>query len=193
MSEIQPISDREARARDLLLCNHRKRWEDATEAERQRELDGARREGYSDQVSDGSSDSTNAVAYVGTAMRGRLDDLSALVAIAAEEKVSTDGAELLGLDSDRLRESAEEALAEYPLIVESTRLFEIVLGTGGPDDRLILECDHDGMGTHLSDGYEIRRVLYRYSWSGSAEVELTGEDREIAEAFARRVVPELVE
>jgi hypothetical protein len=39
--------------------------------------------------------------------------------------------------------------------------------------------------------YEIRRILYRYSWSGSAELELVGEDRRVAESFARRVVPEL--
>jgi hypothetical protein len=41
--------------------------------------------------------------------------------------------------------------------------------------------------------YSIRRILYRYTWSGSGEVELIDEDSDTAEAFARQVVSELVE
>ncbi len=97
------------------------------------------------------------------------------------------------LELQQIVDEARERLRELPLVVEQRTQFEVVLGTGGPDDRLIFECHHDGLGAHLSEGYEIERVLYRYSWTGTAEVELEGEDREIAEAFAREVVPELAE
>lgn len=86
-----------------------------------------------------------------------------------------------------------------PLAVEATTTFEVVLGCGGPDRRLCFECD--GSPSRVQPDphtpppieYDIRRVLYRYSWDRSAEVELVGEDREVAKAFGRRVVPELVE
>jgi hypothetical protein len=70
------------------------------------------------------------------------------------------------------------------------------LGIGGSEDRLNFECDTQrvgGMGNSALVSYEIRRILYRYPWSGTAEVELSGDDKEIAEAFARQVVPELAE
>jgi hypothetical protein len=49
------------------------------------------------------------------------------------------------------------------------------------------------LGTPGEIVYEIRRILYRYSWDGSAERVLSGEDYDVAERFARQVVPELVE
>jgi hypothetical protein len=100
---------------------------------------------------------------------------------------------------DEIVEAAEDRMFSLPLAVEATTTFEVVLGCGGPDRRLCFECDVDsrvierGENVLQSVGYEIRRVLYRYSWDRSAEIELDGEDREVAEAFGRRVVPELVE
>lgn len=149
-------------------------------------------------------------------LRSRLDQLHNLQRLANPgvdlDEWSND--ELLGLDigvesapygiagplsREYIQEQAEERLSEYPLCVEATTTFEVVLGTGGPDDRLLFECDvardvRGGMPSSDEDeSYEIRRVLYRYSWMGSTERELTGEDRETAEELARRVVPELVE
>lgn len=102
------------------------------------------------------------------------------------------------LERDEIQEQAEERLNEFPLCVEATTTFEVVIGTGGPDDRLLFECSvYDdgriGEAGYSPQTYEISRVLYRYSWTGSAERVLSGEDRETAEALARRVVPELVE
>lgn len=144
----------------------------------------------------------DAQAEVGARLRGRLDDLAVLVPVAEGDwsELEPGLAESVDLDPDGdMQDQAQTRLYEYPLCVEATTTFEIVLGTGGPDDRLLIECDtsdrisgtfpHEVIGTD----YEIRRVLYRYSWSGSAEVELVGEDKEVAEVFARRVVPELAE
>lgn len=153
-------------------------------------------------------DTTDAAASVEKAMRGKLDDLAVLQRIAAEHDdgatlSATKAAELEALgfsrEGDPLDEQAAQLLAEYPLCVETTTTFEIILDLGGPDELLLIECDvyedaHiGGSGAYSPVTYEIRRVLYRYSWEGSAEVELTGEDRETAEGFARRVVPELAE
>lgn len=190
-------SDRERRAEALYYANR-----PATAMLEWSELPPARKDEYRRQA---QSDQTNAAAYVGTAMRGRMDDIADLVEIAAAGASTVDHAdrlEALGiesqLDDDASREEADERLSELPLCVERTMTFEVVLGTGGPDDRLCFECEI-GLACPADDDtittptYEIRRVLYRYSWSGSGEVELYGEDREAAEAFARRVVPELVE
>lgn len=144
-------------------------------------------------------------------MRSRLDELHNLLRLANPgvdlDEWSND--ELLAMDigygvpgalsREYIQEAAEERLDAYPLAVERTVSLEVVLGTGGPDTRLIFECDlaieepgpYDPQGAR--DVLDIRRVLFRYSWTGSAEVELRGEDREIAEEFGRRVVPELVE
>lgn len=158
----------------------------------------------------------NAATEITRKMRSRLDDLAVLVAVAQEDwtekiqKLSSAEFEALGMSGDHAGasaisaqriEAAEDAqgrLDEYPLCVEATTTFEIVIGTGGPDDRLLIECnvippDPGGVHGHYGPRYEISRVLYRYSWEGSAEIVLTGDDRETAEAFARRVVPELVE
>lgn len=208
-------TDRERRAEALYYANRpgqeRREWSQLRPVERDEYRRQAQREGFSDEVSDGSSDQTNAAAYVGTAMRGRMDDIRALVGIAETNDLSRVSdlsnaqIEALGIDvtdnAGEWCEEAEERLAEFPLCVEATTTFEVVLGTGGPDDRLCFECDRvdlaavHGQTVPFADrwAYEIRRVLYRYSWSGSGEVELYGEDREAAEAFARRVVPELVE
>lgn len=148
----------------------------------------------------------DAHAEVDEAARSRLDDLGDLLAVAQgralrEERLAElDLAQAGEADADEgwsIAQEAEDRLSEFPLAVESTRVFEVVLGTGGPDDRLLIECDMDEYdigGGHRSDPqYEVRRVLYRYSWTGSAERELTGKDREVALEFARRVVPELAE
>jgi hypothetical protein len=148
-------------------------------------------------------DETDAAAYVAKAMRGRLEDLGDLIALStgdAEYSVSDERAEELGIDhGDYVGDQALDRLGEYPLCVEATMTFEIVLGTGGPDDRLLVECDSYDESRIGADGsitsvqYEIRCILYRYSWSGSAERVLSGEDFDTAEQFARQVVSELVE
>lgn len=151
-------------------------------------------------------DKTNAADYVETAMRGRLDDLALLIATASGGvKPTPERAAELGLadmtdegDWAAREDEARERLYEYPLCVQTRTAFEVVLGTGGPDDRLIVECNsyekepgEQGWGSGLF--YEILSILYRYTWSGSGEVVLSGEDFDTAEAFAREVVPELAE
>jgi hypothetical protein len=147
-------------------------------------------------------DETDAVAYVREAMRGRLEDLRLLQRLGNGEGKDVlreglgDEVEGLGVElegGEPLEDQALDRLGEYPLCVEATTTFEVILGTGGPDDRILVECD-GGRETYLGgQGYEIRRILYRYSWDGSAERELSGEDYDLAEHLARRVVPELVE
>ena len=191
-------SDREARARDLYFANRsrdeRRDWNELRPTEKDEYRRQAEREGFRDDMSDGSSDQTNAPAYVETSMRGTMDDIGKLTRLAdggysLDETQIFDIVDLEGPASEEeVREAAQERLDELPLCVERTVIFEIVLGIGGPDRRLLIECDQS-----YDAPLEIRRVLYRYSWSGSAAVELTGKDRENAEAFARQVVPELIE
>lgn len=159
----------------------------------------------------------NAEAEVDSHMRSRLDELHNLQRLANPgvdlDEWSNDDllrleigyGEAGPLSRETIQEQAEERLNDYPLCVETTTTFEVVLGIGGPDDRLLIECDQadclcegDHCGGHDYYGkpgvsYEISRMLYRYSWEGSAEIELQGDDKEVAEEFARRVVPELVE
>jgi hypothetical protein len=141
---------------------------------------------------------TEPAEYVGEAARGDVADLRDLIGcIEAESQYDLESLSQLGVETDpaddpeTAREEAEERLYELPLCVDRTVCFEIVLGTGGPDRRLVIECDADSDAGRSS--YEIRRVLYRYSWSGSAEIALSGDDRKVAEDFARRVVSELAE
>ena len=148
-------------------------------------------------------DETDAQAYVETSagdLVAELRDLTALTEYEDSEEARQDvGAEriaALGLDPEAFdRYNAEEAIDELPLAVEAMTTFEVVLGIGGPDRRLCFECDRVEMNSvsEVPFVYEIRRVFYRYSWDGSAEIDLSGPDRETAEALARRVVPELVE
>lgn len=144
-------------------------------------------------------DETDARAYVETGARAVIGDLRLLQAVVdgdydggSDEMLESLGLEIEDgcIDVDE----AIEVLYAMPLAVERTMTFEVILGTGGPDRRLCFECAVELI--YPPDGrvvptYEIRRVLYRYSWDGSAEVELVGADRQVAEAFARRVVPEL--
>lgn len=101
------------------------------------------------------------------------------------------------LTVDQVREEAEERLDALPLAIERATTFEIVLGVGGPDRRLLIDCEagyereHEDPRSRTT--YEIKGVRFRYSWGYSVEIPLTGEAREAAERFASRVVPELVE
>jgi hypothetical protein len=147
--------------------------------------------------------------YVGESAESLTTELADLLKLANVEEAELDewsNDELLGLDigygvagplsAAQVREEAEDRLNALPLCVEASTTFEIVLGTGGPDRRLLIECSGGGVELGSEDtaaSLEIRRVLFRYSWSSSAEVELTGEAKEAAEEFARRVVPELIE
>lgn len=161
-------------------------------------------------------DATNPAEYVETAMRGQLGYLAELQAVQSggwlgEQVITEMGVERIAAALEmsekevgaaagvELADAAEERIDEFPICVEVTTTFEIVLGIGGPDDRLLVECNTE-RGALASPStlarqmqYEIRRVLYRYSWGESAEIVLHDEDQKVAEAFARRVVPELDE
>jgi hypothetical protein len=151
----------------------------------------------------GRPDETHAASYIDKAMRGRLDDLALLIetrdAGQAPDNADNKVLEGLGFDleGEDATEQAERLMDEYPLCAEATVVFEVVLGTGGPDDRLLFECsagyEREADDPAQRTTWEIDRVLYRYSWTGSAERVLHGKDRETAEELARRVVPELVE
>lgn len=148
----------------------------------------------------------DAAAEIAKNMRARLDRFLALECASNDPaEQAQEGIEKLDLGAEyddhelknegEVMEAAQEALNAFPLAVERMVSFEVVFGTGGPDDRLIVECsvaERHGDPTRDYD-YEIRHVLYRYSWTGSAEVPLIGEDKEIGEAIARRYVPELAE
>lgn len=205
------MSAREDRAKSLALCNDGKNWDDLRAIERDVYRKQAEREGFTSEPTESGGDPTNGAGYVAKAMRSRLEDLSVLVIAGIERHpmaVDAEQLEAVGVevsDSDEaMADSALEALDQYPLAVERTVCFEIVLGTGGPDDRIVLECDQVAVtapairegkraAVPIQQGYEIRHVLYRYSWEGSGEIALSGDDREVAEEFARRVVPELIE
>ncbi len=97
-------------------------------------------------------------------------------------------------EGNQAAQEAETLLGEYPLEIKTITTFEAVLGVGGPDERLVFECSGGDQGDGRGTCFEINRVLYRFSWaSESVERVLSGDDREVAEAFAERVVPELVE
>lgn len=129
------------------------------------------------------------MASLGFLVRAATDAGDLIGSQPCRQRLAEYGIETTHLDDPaEVEEAATQVLSEYPLCVEATTVFEVVLGTGGPDDRLIFECSGD-----VEEGFEIDRVLYRYSWTGSAERVLSGEDREVAEEFARRTVPELAE
>lgn len=150
----------------------------------------------------------DAAAEVDESLRSRMDTLDVLARCmdAANDgaepdelgdyELTREQIEAVGLDPDAFdAENVDVALTELPLAVEATMTFEVVFGTGGPDDRLLIECDGVEPGPHDGHGgsWEPRRVSYRYSWTGSAERELHGRERELALDYARRVVPELGE
>lgn len=102
---------------------------------------------------------------------------------------------LAGLDVDEIAEAARERMHELPLGVSSYTAFRIDLSTGGPGDWLEVVCNHDGsMLRRLDDGpYEVERIVYHFvDWFDHAERQLDGHEFEVAEEFARSVVPELV-
>ncbi len=141
-------------------------------------------------------DQTDVAAYAPVSSSHLLSDLRVLLAIVGHENPGfpDDRLEDLGFvleAGDPLEDQAGWILDELPIATETTTTFEVVLGTGGPDRRLCLESDVAMLEASESGSFPIRRIYFRYSWVGAAEVELSGEDREVAEAFARRVVPEL--
>jgi hypothetical protein len=139
------------------------------------------------------ADETNAAEYVATAMRSRLETIRVLTETASGTgNYSNDELERAGLEFEGdSREDAFERLRELPLSVETITLFEVVLGAGGPDDRLTVECDQGPGACPGVTSYEIRRIVYRYSWDGYGERVLTGDDFTAAATFASQVVPEL--
>jgi hypothetical protein len=149
----------------------------------------------------------DAAAEIDSNLRDRLDTLIALTNLAkgeGTEELNNDEMLRLGIaygqpgpiEPQQIEEEAAERLDEYGLGVQQTVTFEIVLGTGGPDDRLLFECwpEEPPNPNYIGEpDYEIHRVLYRYSWTGTADRVLAGQDRDAAIEYARRVVPELVE
>jgi hypothetical protein len=149
-----------------------------------------------------ASEQTDIEAYAPIAARQDIADLDDLLAIAGQEDpgISAGRLEDLGLvleGGDPPEDQANSLLDELPLAIETTVTFEIVLGTGGPDRRICLECEVELLDASEygrfpdAEGFTVRRACYRYSWSGSAEVDLSGADRQVAEEFARRAIPEL--
>lgn len=152
------------------------------------------------------SDETKAREYVAVAMRHRLDDIATLINLSESEpddldleRVDLDG---LGFSPDiepsNVRESADVLIDELPLCVDQVHEFHIVLGTGGPDDRIIIECDVIPPQSRRSEPvaitatrYEVSRITYRYTWDGMGEIELRYEDYAAAYSFACRLIPEL--
>jgi hypothetical protein len=137
-------------------------------------------------------DPTDAKAYVETSARDAIADIFRLQQVAdGTHELTTAELEAIDLpvDTDGCVDTDEalERLYGLPLAVERKTIFEIVLGTNGPHRELRIHCGN------YDEEWEIERVTYLYGWSGVAEVELTGDDKETAEAFARRVVPELAE
>src|SRR5690606_23107435 len=101
-----------------------------------------------------TTDQTNAREYVSEAMRGPVDDRRDLLTLAdggdPDYTVPDERVAALGIDpGDYVGDQALESLHAYPLAVEVMTTFEIVLGVGGPDSRILVECDrgdsHDGM------------------------------------------------
>lgn len=195
------MSEREDRAKALALASNGPNWEDMQPTERDVFRKQAAREGFASEVGHEVGD---AAAEVKGQCRDRLESLSALQRLSRGDDIdefSNDEMLALGigygqagpLPDTEIEGQASEALDALPLAVERTVAFEVVLGTGGPDDRLVFECSAGGDVGEGMHSFEIRRVLYRYSWTGSAEIELDGEDRQVAEELAGRTVPELAE
>lgn len=197
---------------ELTVTDHKPGWEDDTELVELGNGWGSLIVPFGTEVERENWQVGDAAAEVEANKRSRIDDLylllgtaegkgegwadpAALEALGVEDKHATEG--------DDAEDEAAERLDEYALCVESTRTFEIVIGTGGPDDRFLIECteiseESTGSGSlsvtaYEPARYEIDRVLYRYSWTGSAERILSGDDRETVEAYARRVVPALAD
>lgn len=151
---------------------------------------------------DTAPERTDARGYAPISARRAISDLQVLLDIADHCDPGFSGRRLEDLGfvlegGDPLADQAERLIDARPWGIQATVTFAVVLEPAAPQRSLRLECDPDlldlgelrrfpGRG-----GHEVRRVFYRYSWSDSAEVELSGADRQIAERFAARVVPEL--
>lgn len=200
------MSKRDERAAALARANDGKDWESMRPSERDVYRRQADREGFRDDF-----DPTDPADAAAPGMRGRLDDLQALFLVIDGDADQADEQTLTGLEigaeyddheltTEPTADDAEQALYGMPLEVSRTTTFEIVFGTGGPDDRLLIECDSVSNASGLGYGervtYEIRRILYRFSWAGkSADVVIPSgsEDYSTAERYALQVVPELAE
>lgn len=144
-------------------------------------------------------------------LRSRMDGIAAAFEIVTgapnveEADLSERAREILserGIDTDDtsdsdIEEAARDYLRELPLGVSAKTVFRIDLSTGGPGDWLEVECSGDtpnyepaGEGEH----YEITGVEYHFNdWFDHAQRTLRDDDLERAEAFAREVIPELIE
>lgn len=141
--------------------------------------------------------------------RGLIGDLRIVTAVDATDDLSrvsdipNERLESLGFDlgpdGEAFEDQAGALMRSMALAVEATTIFEVVLRADGTNRRLCFECSattestiDPASGVYVPEGsHEIRRVYYTCPWEGSAALELTGEDREVAETFGRRVVSEL--
>lgn len=151
---------------------------------------------------DSAPHQADATSYAPISARAVISELEALLAIADRQDPGfpEERLEELGLvceGGDPPEEQADRLIEGKPWAVQATVTFEVVLAPHAPDRRLCLECDVDLLDPSEPrrfpgrGGYTVRRASYRYSWSGSSEVELSGAARQVAERFAARVVPEL--
>lgn len=136
-------------------------------------------------------------------MSGRLADFLAIAELQdadpmeAHPDVSERAKEMANeYGAGDLQEIADDILDSYPLAVSARTVFRVDLSTGGPADWLEVVCSGNtpnyepaGEGEH----YEVERIVYHFAdWFDHAERQLTGEDFDAAERFARSVVPELI-
>jgi hypothetical protein len=135
--------------------------------------------------------------------RKAVSDLAALAAIAGHENpdLTDERLEELGLvpaGGYPVEDQAGRLIDEVRVALSTTVTFEVALGGAAPDHRFRFECDvdlvEDGEFDRLpsdADGFRVRRVHYLGPRSCPTRIELTGEDREVAEAFAHLAVPGL--
>lgn len=149
---------------------------------------------------------------IGEEMESRLKDMRAMQTalgggddpIATRKAIAHLGEHFGLLDDDGCVsiDDLNDAIYEYPLGVSSRTVFRIDLSTGGPGDWFEVECSQETRraGAEASSWeqpytvYSVERITYHYApWFDHAERVLEGDDFDAVEAFARRVVPELVD
>ena len=129
-------------------------------------------------------------------LRGRVDDLAAYVkgcdvADKDEEELTDEEIrtatniydvaearkEWTELNAAARRERCEEAIRELPLSVETRRIVDVCISTGGPEDRFEFHMDFEGRS--------IERIFYVFKdWFDGARRELEGSDFEAVERAA---------
>jgi hypothetical protein len=145
-------------------------------------------------------------------MAGRLGDIAAMQRLARWQDGDTIDDAMGELLRERSAESEDEstvndagyrAMQQLPLGVSAQTVFRIDLSTGGPGDWFEVRCSGNAPAYKRYDcqtdrtafvPFEIESISYHFNdWFDHAEQELHGDELATAEAFAREVVPELVD